>query len=207
MTVRWSAAVGIVAVTLGACAKQEQPQQQAAAPAGPAKGSTEWKIQNAMSAAPAAISGGATLMEWPSSPTGQPTQLRAGTNGWTCFADNAGSPGNDPMCFDKQFGSWATAWMSHKPVTITSFGVAYMLMGGSDASNTDPFKMKPDSGQPWVDTGPHVMIVIPDVKALAGLATDWKAGGPYIMWQGTPYAHVMVPVHGGGNAMATGATN
>jgi hypothetical protein len=189
---RWLAA-GALLVALGACAK-EQPKQETAAPAGPAKGTPEWKIQNAMSAAPAAIANAATIMDWPSSPTGQPTQLRAGTNGWTCFSDNPPTPGNDPMCFDAAFGAWATAWMGHKAPNITAFGVAYMLQGGTDASNSDPFKMKPDSGQEWVNTGPHVMVVVPNVNALKGLSTDYKSGGPYIMWQGTPYAHVMVPV-------------
>jgi hypothetical protein len=189
---RWLAA-GALLVALGACAK-EQPKPEAAAPAGPAKGTKEWKIENAMSAGPAAIAGAATIMDWAATPTGQPTQLRAGTNGWTCFVDAPASPGNDPMCFDAAFGAWATAWMGHKAPNITAFGVAYMLQGGTDASNTDPFKMKPDSGQPWVDTGPHVMVVVPNVNALKGLSTDSKSGGPYIMWQGTPYAHVMVPV-------------
>jgi hypothetical protein len=188
------AAVALLA--LAACRSTEQAAQPEAA-AGPAPGTPEWKIQNAMSAAPEAISGAATLMEWASSPDSQPTQLRAGTNGWTCFADNAGTPGNDPMCFDGQFGAWATAWMGHRNPNITSLGVAYMLQGGSDASNTDPFKMQPDSGQAWVDTGPHVMIVVPNVAGLRGLPTDHTSGGPYIMWQNTPYAHVMVPVHRG----------
>jgi hypothetical protein len=77
-----------------------------------------------------------------------------------------------------------------------------MLQGGSDGSNTDPFKFTPDSGQSWVDTGPHVMVVVPNVSALAGLSTDSKNGGPYIMWQGTPYAHVMVPVAAAHAAMS-----
>jgi hypothetical protein len=188
---RWLAA-GALLVALGACAK-EQPKQEAAAPAGPAKGTKEWKIQNAMSAGPAAIASGATIMDW-AAPGGQMTELRHGTNGWTCMPDVPDSPGNDPMCVDGQFLKWAGAWMSHAKVGITSFGVAYMLQGGTDASNTDPFKMKPDSGQGWVDTGPHVMVVVPNLGALAGLSTDYKAGGPYVMWQGTPYAHVMVPV-------------
>jgi hypothetical protein len=189
---RWNAAVGILAVTLGACAKQEQPQQ-AAAPAGPAKGTPEWKIENAMSAGPTAIASGATIMDW-AAPGGQMTELRHGTNGWTCMPDVPDSPGNDPMCVDGQFLKWAGAWMSKAKPNITAFGSAYMLQGGSDASNTDPFKHKPDSGATWVDTGPHVMVVVPNVSALAGLSTDWKSGGPYIMWQGTPYAHVMIPV-------------
>ena len=193
----WRCVVPVLALA-AACARQEPPVQQAEQPAGPAPGTAEWKIENAMSAAPRAVSGQATVMEWPATPEGQPTELRAGTNGWTCFSDNTASPGNDPMCFDGTFGQWAGAWMAHRPVSITSFGVAYMLQGGSDASNTDPFKMAPDSGHAWVDTGPHVMVVVPNVRSLAGVTTDPASGGPFIMWQGTPYAHVMVPVHGGG---------
>jgi hypothetical protein len=190
--------IGGLGLALTACQKTQPPAEQAAAPpAGPAPGTPEWKIQNAMSAAPTAIASAATLMEWASTPDSAPKQLRAGTNGWTCFADNPGSPKNDPMCFDAQFGNWATAWMSHRNPNVTSFGVAYMLQGGSDASNTDPFKMQPDSGHAWVDTGPHVMVVVPNVRSLAGLATDPASGGPFVMWQNTPYAHVMIPVHAG----------
>lgn len=184
----------LMAALAVACQKQPPQQEAAAPPAGPAPGTPEWKIQNAMSAGPTAIASGATVMEWAASPDSAPKQLRAGTNGWTCFADNPGSPGNDPMCFDAQFGNWATAWMSHRNPNMTSLGVAYMLQGGSDASNTDPFKMRPDSGQQWIDTGPHVMIVVPNVRGLVGLSADHASGGPYIMWQNTPYAHVMVPV-------------
>jgi hypothetical protein len=207
---RWLGAgltVVALAALLGGCEKKAEPVAQAApaAPAGPAPGTAEWKMQNAMSAAPRAVASGATLMEWGATPTAPPVQLRAGTNGWTCFVDNPGSPGNDPMCVDANFAAWATAWMGHKPPRITGFGVAYMLQGGTDASNTDPFKMRPDSGQPWVDTGPHVMVVVPDVAHLRGVSTDPKNGGPYVMWGGTPYAHVMVPVAAAGSGMAMGA--
>jgi len=204
---RWrGAGVAFVslAVVLGACGKKAEPVAQAA-PAGPAPGSTEWKMQDAMSAAPRAIASGATLMDWGATPTTQPTQLRAGTNGWTCFADNPATPGDDPMCMDGNFAAWGQAWMAHKPPHITGFGIAYMLKGGTDASNTDPFKMKPDSGQGWVDTGPHVMIVVPNMQGLRGVSTDPKNGGPYVMWGNTPYAHVMVPVaaRGSSGAMAS----
>ncbi len=196
MSSRWRgvAAAGLLTAVL-ACKQEPAPAAQAAAePPPPARGTTEWKIQNAMSAAPREVSAGATIMEWATSPDSAPRQVRAGTNGWTCFTDSPESPGNDPMCFDSQFGNWATAWMSHRAPAVTGLGVAYMLEGGSDASNTDPFKMRPDSGQPWVDTGPHIMVVVPNVAGLRGLSTDPSSGGPFIMWQGTPYAHVMVPV-------------
>jgi hypothetical protein len=180
-----------LAVGIAACQRAAPPAQQQAQ-AGPPQGSPEWKIQDALSAAPAAIGQGAAVMDV--GPDGKLVQLRAGSNGWTCLADNPASPGNDPMCVDQNFMAWATAWLGHTKPVIKSVGFAYMLQGGTDASNTDPFKMKPDSGQSWVDTGPHVMMVTPDPRALAGLSADYKSGGPYIMWQNTPYAHVMMPV-------------
>ena len=30
-----------------------------------------------------------------------------------------------------------------------------------------------------------------------GLSTDPKNGGPWVMWKGTPYAHIMAPVTNG----------
>ena len=181
-----------LAVGIAACQQAAPPAQQQQAQAGPAKGSPEWKIANAMSAAPATIGQGATIMDIGADM--KMVQLRAGTNGWTCLPDNPGTPGNDPMCVDQNFMAWVTAWFGHTKPVIKTVGFAYMLQGGTDASNTDPFKMKPDSGQSWVDTGPHVMMVSPTPAALAGLSTDYKSGGPYIMWQNTPYAHVMMPI-------------
>lgn len=185
--------VAAAALALAACGKRE-PAKAPAAQAGPAKGTPEWKIQDAMSAAPAAIASAATIMDWPSTPDGKMTQLRAGTNGWTCMPDDPGTPSDDPVCGDSASFAWYGFWMQHKPPRTTTVALAYMLQGATDASNTDPFKTKPDSGQPWVTTGPHVMVFVPDVKALRGMSSDWKSGGPYIMWAGTPYAHLMLPV-------------
>jgi hypothetical protein len=69
-----------------------------------------------------------------------------------------------------------------------------MLQGGAHVSNTDPFKMVPDSGQQWIMEPPHLMLVDPNPKSLDSLSTDPANGGPFVMWKGTPYAHVMLPV-------------
>jgi hypothetical protein len=37
------------------------------------------------------------------------------------------------------------------------------------------------------------MILVPDESMLADLPDDPDVG-PYVMWKGTPYAHIMVPV-------------
>ena len=47
-----------------------------------------------------------------------------------------------------------------------------MLQGGSDASNDDPFATTPPPGEPWVATGPHVMVV-----GMAGKLDDLPQSG------------------------------
>lgn len=38
------------------------------------------------------------------------------------------------------------------------------------------------------------MIVVPNPDALKGLPTERTSGGPFVMFAGTPYAHMMVRV-------------
>jgi hypothetical protein len=201
----WNVAAGLFVLGLAACAKR-QPQTRAAAPQSPAKGTPEWKIQNALSAAPPAIAAGAAVLDFPGA-DGQTARLKAGTNGWLCMPDDPATPGNDPVCGDSTSFAWYGAMMSHQVPHIAHVAMAYMLQGATDASNADPFKTKPDSGQEWVVTGPHVMIFVPDPAALRGMPTDWKSGGPYVMFAGTPYAHWMVPVASSQPGYATGGSD
>lgn len=168
-------------------AQQTQPATHAAAPTAASK------VENAVSAGPEEITAGATVLDWPASADSAPAVLRQGTNGWTCFPDVPGTPRNDPMCFDETWMQWAGAWMSRTAPQINKVGISYMLQGSADASNSDPFATEPAPGQSWVITGPHVMILVPDAQLLAGMSTDPNNGGPYVMWAGTPYAHIMLP--------------
>lgn len=145
-------------------------------------------IRSATSAAPRAIGEHAAVMAPDAS--GKMAQLRAGTNGWTCMPDEPETPGLDPMCLDKAGMEWAQALMSKasKP-TNTTPGIIYMLRGGSDISATDPFATKTDH---FVESPPHYMIMWPfDAKA-TGFSTTPKKTGTWIMWAGTPYAHLMI---------------
>lgn len=162
--------------------------------AGPEKGSSEWKIQNAASAAVPAVSKDATILDWPEKEGAQPTELRKGINEWTCLPDYPGSPGNDPICADTSAMQWFAAYMAHKEPKLTQVGLAYMLQGASDASNTDPFATEPAAGQDWVTAPAHVM-VFPVGKLDPKLyGTDDKSGKSWIMYVGTPYEHLMIPV-------------
>lgn len=150
-------------------------------------------ISSAESAAPASLARDAAIMEADAS--GAMKTLRAGKNGWTCIPDDPHTPGPDPMCMDANAAKWIQAMIGHKPPPDGTPGVMYMLEGGTDASNSDPYAKEPTSGNDWIKTGPHIMIV--GSKAMlagypAGAKPDTSA--PYVMWAGTPYAHLMVPV-------------
>ena len=149
-------------------------------------------IKSAESAAPASIARNASIMTIDAE--GKATMLREGSNGWTCMPDSPATPGPDPMCADGNAMKWADAWIHHKPPPQGVVGVMYMLEGGTDASNTDPYATKPTAENDWVKTGPHVMVV-GSKEVLAGYPSGTKpdTAAPYVMWAGTPYAHLMVP--------------
>src|SRR5437879_1237295 len=97
-------------------------------------------IASAMSAAPPAIAAKATIVDM--GPKGTRT-VRKGSNGFTCLADNPTTPGPDPMCADENAMGWMNALVGHKPPEAGKVGFMYMLAGGTDASNTDPYADKP----------------------------------------------------------------
>lgn len=155
---------------------------------------TAQKIRVALSAAPTAVSKDATVLDWPSTPDGKPVVLRTGKNGWTCLPDNPGTPGQDPMCLDKQWMKWMNAYMGKTNPVIDGVGIAYMLQGGSDASNTDPYAQKPAPGEHWVKAPPHIMVIAPGKLDPALFSSDPHSGEHWIMYGGTPYEHLMIPV-------------
>ncbi|HET6940750.1 MAG TPA: hypothetical protein VFH89_01175 [Sphingomicrobium sp.] len=150
-------------------------------------------VASAMAAAPAAIAQDATIVQ--AQADGSMKTLREGKNGWTCMPDSPTTPGPDPMCMDENAGKWAAAWIGKKTPPDGTTGVIYMLEGGTDASNTDPYASAPTAENNWVETGPHIMIV-GSKDILAGYPSGPKpdTSAPYVMWAGTPYAHLMVPV-------------
>jgi hypothetical protein len=156
----------------------------------PAHGDAQTKaevIREALSAAPPAVAADATVMDW------EQNVLREGTNGWTCLPSPPNME-NNSMCLDDTWLAWAHAWMNREPVEIDRVGVSYMLQGDAGGSNIDPFAEGPTPDNEWVTEGPHLMVIVPNLEDLEGLPTDPHNGGPYVMWRGTPYAHIMIPV-------------
>ena len=151
-------------------------------------------IASAMSAAPSAISKDATVVAVGSD--GKLRTLRQGQGAFTCVPDDPNTPGNDPMCLDRNAFEWFKALLAQEKPPEGKVWLAYMLKGGSDASNEDPFATEPQTGKKWVQTGPHVMIGGPGITKMLDSypATADDTRKPYIMFGGTPYEHVMFPV-------------
>lgn len=118
---------------------------------------------------------------------------------WTGIEDDEGVPlsevgeADSPMCMDSAWMKWADAWQNTKDHSATSLGISYMLAGDGGASNIDPYAEGPTEDNEWIREGAHLMILAP-AELLEAFLTETDNGGPYVMWKGTPYAHLMVPI-------------
>ena len=147
------------------------------------------ELARAELAGPSSLSKNATIMDRDGN------VRRKGTNGWTCMPENTETPGTDPMCMNEPWLNFMGALKNNKKPTYTQVGIAYMLQGDTPVSNTDPYATAPKPGDDWVEgLGAHIMVLVPDVETLKNVSTDSKNGGPWIMWAGTPYAHLMIPI-------------
>ncbi len=188
MNRKWRALAILPALLIFVAACGQQEAEEAATPAadGPLK---EALIAEALSAAPASMAANATVADW------EGNVLREGSGAYTCLpSPPATEAGATPMCMDGPWMAWADAWGNKTDLSIDRIGISYMLAGDGGASNIDPYAEGPTEDNEWVVEGPHLMIIAPDAALLDALPTDFNNGGPYVMWKGTPYAHVMVPV-------------
>ena len=142
--------------------------------------------------------------------TGGMTEIQKGTNGFTCSTTGDGTP----WCADPGGTAWFKAIMT-KGEEPEETGFVYMLAGDLGTNNADPYS---HAHEHWVVTGPHVMVVGKAAREMATLyphSADANSTQPFVMFPGTKYEHLMLPVAGplGGMAMddmkmndATGST-
>tara|TARA_R110001599_G_scaffold353459_1_gene592521 strand:- start:227409 stop:227945 length:537 start_codon:yes stop_codon:yes gene_type:complete len=145
------------------------------------------KIAHARAAAPAIISADATIVV-------NGKVVVEGSNGWTCMPDTVPDDGA-AMCNDGMWMKMMGALTQKQEFTADGVGISYMLLGdpGAGVSNSDPYHPDPKNAADYVETGPHLMIIVPK-ELMKGVTNDPNVGGPYVMWGDTPYAHIMVPV-------------
>ncbi|MDH5434471.1 MAG: hypothetical protein OEY19_11045 [Gammaproteobacteria bacterium] len=151
-------------------------------------GDTKKLIKQAQSAAPHSVSGNATIMSGGK-------VLKEGSNGWVCMPDTMPGDGS-PMCNDAMWMAMMDAVGKKAEFKADGIGISYMLKGegkGAGVSNSDPYHPDPQKADDYVESGPHMMIIVPK-ELLNGMTDDPKSGGPFVMWKDTPYAHIMVPI-------------
>jgi len=142
-------------------------------------------IAKARSAAPSMISADATIMY-------RGEVLVAGNNGWVCLPETMPDD-NAPMCNDAVWMEMLGAVGTKAAFTATKMGFSYMLQGDGGVSNSNPYHADHMNAADFIKEGPHLMIIVPKA-ALKGITNDPHAGGPYVMWGETDYAHIMIPV-------------
>ena len=146
------------------------------------------RIAHARSAAPESVSANATIV------IGGEVVVE-GTNGWTCMPEVF--PGDGAaVCVDATWAAMMGALGANEPFAATSVGISYMLPGdpeGGGVSNSNPHHADHKNSDDYVETGPHLMLIVPK-QLLEGMTDDPAVGGPWVMWGDTDYAHIMVPV-------------
>ncbi len=145
-------------------------------------------IAHARAAAPATVSANATIVV-----NGE--VVVEGNNGWICMPEVMPGDGS-AVCVDATWGEMMAAVGAKAPFKATSLGLSYMLLGdpsGGGVSNATPFSENHSSAKDYVETGPHLMLIAPK-ELLEGMTDDPSAGGPWVMWGDTDYAHIMIPI-------------
>ena len=144
-------------------------------------------MKRVMTAAPPQIVEEATIVRMQD---GGMHTLKKGSSEWTCMEASG-----VPMCMDPNAMEWAHAWQTHGTAPDKT-GFIYMLAGDTGASNTDHYATAKTADNHWIETGSHVMVVGAAAKAMTGYqkVSDPDPTKPYVMWPGTPYEHLMIPV-------------
>jgi hypothetical protein len=148
---------------------------------------TQAKIARAMSAGPTDVAKSAKIVD--TDAQGNLVVLREGNNGFSCMPGNPNVVGEPPMCVDAPSMQWFADAKDHKSKpTNTVPGITYMLAGATQRSDSDPN----DTTSMPIEIGPHWMIMWPFDPKTTGLPTKHRPKGAYIMYAGSPYAHLHI---------------
>ncbi len=151
-------------------------------------------IELAMSAAPARISGHASIMV----PVGDGkfAVIRKGTNGFTCVPDIDGQEIPSPMCADEATMTFfLDMWGGKQRPTNKMAGVGYMSRGGWHWEKNGRVIMSTDKYEPGtnrVREPAHWMLIYPFNSKKTFLPDLPSTFGTWVMFDGTPYAHLMI---------------
>ena len=163
--------------------------------------SAEWQIAAYSTAAPDFIGNFATVIGIDGS------VLREGSNGWICQSanprpvpDQGWGSAHEAMaaCHDGEGMKWMMGYMAGKKPEMTRDTFMWMLHGDMGEDNTTAGVFDEENAEPgqWIESGPHLMLMPKDPMTLKDFSSDFTTGAPYVMFAGTDYAHLMIPVQG-----------
>jgi hypothetical protein len=182
-----SAGTFLLLLLSGFSSAAQEAGHQAKSPLSASEESAAEKIRRALAAGPSSITNNATVAEI--DPEGGMTVLRRGTNDFACIPGDPHGVGKPALCANKVAMQWNRDFEQHRARPSTTVpGIEYMLAGATQRSDSDPF----DQTSPPIPIGPHWMILWPFEPATSGLPTTHRPTGAYIMWAGTPWAHVHI---------------
>ncbi len=145
----------------------------------------------ALSAAPKHISKEAGVMVFGAD--GTLTEVRKSENGFTCIPTVMNLPDPDPICMDGAAHQWMTDIMNNAPKPSNTIpGIAYMARGGSHFEKNKKIVMQKEAGAQVVKEPPHWMVMWPFDAGTTKLPTSPNPSGAYVMFDGSPYAHLMI---------------
>lgn len=159
--------------------------------AGKAPPSRDALVQLALSAAPAHIAKDAGVLL--PGDDGKLAEVRKSGNGFTCIPTVNRRAEPDPMCFDDAAGQWVQSLQdkAEKPANTVP-GISYMARGGYHWEKNGTAVMEEQPGAQLVKEPPHWMLMWPFSSAATKLPTRPNPSGVWIMFDGHPYAHLMI---------------
>ena len=141
-------------------------------------------IAKVKTAAPASVVNNATITM--PQPDGSSRTVQTGSNGFTCFIGNDGTP----ECDDENAMEWRKALMA-KQAPPNKIGFIFMMDGDTGTSNHDSAERH--THRHWVQTGRSG-----SREMLSAYPRDLDVKDPtqpYVMFPGKPNEHLMIPVH------------
>ena len=151
-------------------------------------------IEGALLAAPPSVRDGATVvLDAPHAPR---TVLRQGSNGFICSA-NVAKTGFLTYCYPKALDPF---WMRNE--ALTADGKSGAEISDALAADARSGKLNLPVGAATYEMGgasqdaalPHMIVFLPNAtEASSGLSAKLDYVHPWLMWAGTPVAHVMIP--------------
>ena len=113
-------------------------------------------------------------------------------NGWSTVHEAM------PMCGDAEALKWMNAALSGAKPQMDRDSYIWMLQGDVGEDNTKMGVLDKENSVPgqWIESGPHLMLMPKDPSTIENFSDDFSTGEPYVMFPGTDYAHLMIPVTG-----------